>query len=103
MYPGAVVPLPLREVVRAGVRLALPLCHDHVVVGQVCQQRHALAVWAPAPHRRIGVAACARGSSLLGVRGRIPRLQGLSPSVIEQILISSKLLLLLFQASRSGD
>ena len=32
------------EVVWAGVRLELPLCPAHMVVGQVCQRRYALAV-----------------------------------------------------------
>ena len=62
------------EVVWAGVRLELPFCPGHVVVGQVRQPRYTLVVWAPSPHRRIGVAACASGNSWLGVRGRIPRL-----------------------------
>ena len=61
------------EVVRAGVRLELPFCHVHVVVGR---PRYALMVWAPAPRRRIGVAAYASGNSWLGARGRIPRLPG---------------------------
>ena len=64
------------EVVRAGVWLELPFCPDHVVVGRARQPRYAWVVWAPAPHRRIRVAAYALGNSLLGVRGRILRLLG---------------------------
>ena len=61
------------EVVRAGVRPELPLCPGRVVVGQ---PHYALVGRAPAPRRRIGVAAYASGNSLLGVRGCILRLPG---------------------------
>ena len=64
------------EVVRAGIWLELPFCPGHVVVGRVRQPRYARVVWAPAPLRRIGVAAYASGNSLLGIRGRILRLPG---------------------------
>ena len=90
------------RVVQAGVRLELPLCSGHVVVGQVRQPCYARVVWAPAPHHRIGVAAYASGNSFLVTQGHILRRKDISPSVIEPILISLKLLLLLFQASSSG-
>ena len=64
------------EVVQAGVQLGLPLCPSHMVVSRVRQLHYVRVVWAPAPHRRIGVAAYASGKSLLGVRGRILRLPG---------------------------
>ena len=51
------------EVVRAGVRLELPLCPGHVVVGQ---PHYALVGRAPVPHHRIGVANCASGNFWLG-------------------------------------
>ena len=51
------------EVFRAGVRLELPLCPGHVVVGQ---PHCALTVLAPAPRHRIEVAICASGSFWLG-------------------------------------
>ena len=41
------------EVVRAGVRLGLPFCHSHVVVGR---PRYVLMVRAPVPRHRIEVA-----------------------------------------------
>ena len=61
------------EAVRASVRLELPLCPGHVVVGQ---PHCALMAWAPTPHHRIGVTICASGNFWLGVRGHIPRLLG---------------------------
>ena len=51
------------EVGRAGVRLELPLCPDHVVVGQ---PHCAMMVRAPAPHHRTEVAICALGNFWLG-------------------------------------
>ena len=51
------------EVIRAGVRLELLFCHDHVVVGRL---RYALMVRAPVPRRQIEVAAYASGKSWLG-------------------------------------
>ena len=61
------------EVVRAGVWLKLLFFHGHMVASW---PRYVLMVWAPAPRRRIGVAAYASGNSLLGIRGRILRLPG---------------------------
>ena len=61
------------EVVRAGVRLELPLCPSHVEVGQ---PHYVLVGWAPAPRHRIGVGIFASGKFWLGTRGRIPRLPG---------------------------
>ena len=61
------------EVVRASVRLELPLCHGHMVVDQ---PHYALVVRAPAPRHRIGVTICASGNFWLGILGRIPRLPG---------------------------
>ena len=61
------------EVVRAGVRLGLPLCPDHVVVSQLpC----ALMAWARTPRHRIEVVICASGNFWVVTRGRIPRLPG---------------------------
>ena len=53
---GLIYPCMCDEAGRAGVRLELPSCHDHVVVGL---PRYALMVRAPAPRRRIEVAAYA--------------------------------------------
>ena len=64
---------PYHEVVRAGVRLELPLCPGHVVVGQ---PHYALVGRAPTPLRRIGITICTSGNFWLGARGRIPRLLG---------------------------
>ena len=76
MYPGLLFLCFYDEVVQAGVWLELSFCLGHVVVGQVRRPRYARVVWAPAPHRRIGIAAYAPGSSLLGVRDHILRLPG---------------------------
>ena len=73
MYPRAVVSLPLWEVVWAGVRLELPFCPGHVVVGQ---PRYALMVRAPVPRPRIEVVVYASSNFWLGTRGRIPWLLG---------------------------
>ena len=54
------------EVVRAGVRLELPLCPGHVVVGQ---PHYVLIGRALVPRHRIGVAICASGNFWLGARG----------------------------------
>ena len=61
------------EVVRDGVRLELPLCPGHVVVGQL---HCVMMVRAPAPRHRTEVAICASDNFWLGARGRIPRLPG---------------------------
>ena len=61
------------EVGRASVRLGLPLCPDHVVVGQT---HCALMAQAPMPRHRIKVVICASGNFWLGARGRILRLLG---------------------------
>ena len=61
------------EVVWAGVRLELPFCPGHVVVGQ---PRYVLMVRAQVPRRRIEVAVYASGNFWLGARGRIPQLLG---------------------------
>ena len=49
------------EVVRASVRLELPLCPDHVVVDP---PHYALMVWAQVPRHRVEVATCAWCSRL---------------------------------------
>ena len=64
---------PYSEIVWAGVRLELPFCPGHVVVGQ---PHYVLMVWAQVPRRRIEVAVYASGNFWLGARGRIPRLPG---------------------------
>ena len=64
------------EVVRAGARLELSFCPGHAVVYRIRQPHYAQVVWAPTPHRRIGVAAYAPGNSFLGARGHILRLPG---------------------------
>ena len=51
------------EVERAGGRLGLPLCLDHVVVGQ---PHCTMVVCIPAPPRQTKVAICALGSFWLG-------------------------------------
>ena len=61
------------EVVWAGVRLELPFCPGHVVVGQ---PRYALMVRAPVPRHRIEVAVYASGNFWLGARGLILLLPG---------------------------
>ena len=61
------------EVVRAGVRLEVPLCLGHVVAGQ---PHYALVGRASVPRHRIVVTICASGNFWLGARGRIPRLPG---------------------------
>ena len=61
------------EAVHAGVRLEVPLCPDHVVVGQ---RRYTLMVRAPLSHHRIEVAAYTSGSIWLVVQGCIPWLPG---------------------------
>ena len=48
------------EVVRASIRLELPFCHGHVVVGQ---PHYALMVQAPTPRHRIGVTICTSGNT----------------------------------------
>ena len=51
------------EVVRAGPRLELPLCPDHVVVDP---PHYALMVWAQVPRHRVEVATCALGNPWWG-------------------------------------
>ena len=60
MYmPELFYPCLYTEVVRAAVRLELPLCPDHMVVGQ---PHCVLTAWAPTPRHRIEVAICASGN-----------------------------------------
>ena len=61
------------KVVRAGVRLEVPLCPGRVVAGQ---PHYALVGLAPVPRHQIEVAVYALGNSWLGARGHIPRLPG---------------------------
>ena len=51
------------EVEQAGVRLELPPCPDHIVVGQ---PHCAMMVWAPMPHHRTKVEIYAAGNFWLG-------------------------------------
>ena len=61
------------KVVGVGVRLELPFCPGHMVVGQ---PRYALMVRGPVPRRRTEVEVYASANFWLGTRGRIPRLLG---------------------------
>ena len=61
------------EVVRAGVRLELPLFPGHVVVGQ---PHYVMMARARGPRSQIGVVIYALGNFWLGAQGPIPRLPG---------------------------
>ena len=87
------------EVVQVGVRLGLPLCPDHVVVGQ---PHCALMARAPMPCHQIEVIICAWVTFEWSLEAVLLGFQDVSPSIIEKILVSLKLLLLLFQAPCSG-
>ena len=61
--PSSYVSAFYGEVVWAGVRLELPLCPGHVVVGQL---HYALMVRAPAPRHQTEVAIYASGNFWMG-------------------------------------
>ena len=83
------------EVVRAGVRLVVSLCPGHVVVGQP----HCTLVGRAPVHRHQTVVTVAlRVAFGWSLEAIFLGCQDISPSFIEQIMISLKLLLLLFQA-----
>ena len=75
--PGPLPPCLDGGVTRAGVQRKWPVYSVDVVVGQIRQRVYTLAVLAQGPRRQIVVAACASGSSWLGIRGHIPQLLGL--------------------------
>ena len=95
---------------RAAVRPELPLYPDHVVVSPPdCPDRvvvdrlhYAREVWAPAPLHRTGVAPSLWVTLGWASEAIFFDCQDISPHVDEQILVSLKLLVLLFQAPCSG-
>ena len=81
------------EVVWAGVRPELSFCPGHVVVGQ---PHYVLMVRVRGPHRQIEVQFALRVTFGWALEAIFLDCQDISPSIVEKILTSLKLLLLLF-------
>jgi hypothetical protein len=104
MYsPRLLSPCLFGEGVRAGVRLHMPLCPVHVVVSPVGLPDCISMVLAQGLHRQIEAAACAGVTFYGSLRAVLFGRQDHGPPFIERVLFSFELLLLLFQAPRSGD